>query len=215
MLVYGSNPAISLEQPDRIRIAEKAEFSNPLFDFCACCGDPSRTYLYVLENGITMNHPTGSGIPFIPPNCLCYGFDNIWTFYYDRAIYDQRGRQWKTGCFNGDPIIVANDVKYVCFCQECTLCSWNGFGPYLGFCFYICGKDIPDRIRYLPMEYHCCCIPLRANFLTNFCGLCGIKSGEPCVLLPFVGCLKKGSGESLALSINNARAEWKRRTQQA
>lgn len=225
MSVYGTAPAIQTEQPDRIRIVEKAELDDPLYTCCSCCINVQRDYFHVLEHAYIRNHP--KGCLFFRPSCLCRGIDNIHMTYYDRGVFDQQSCLWKIGYYGGDPVIVANDVKYVCFCQECTWCSWNGWGA-LGICFWMCGREIPDRIRVLKSEYWCWCCPNRASWCHNWCGLCGIKSGEP-LFYPHASflqdgelvnfdantvarCLKRGTGESLALSMNNARAEWKRRT---
>jgi len=230
MSVYGSDPAIQTEQPDRIRIVEKAELDDPLYTCCTCCCtcctciNFQRDYFYVLENAYISNHPKGGCL--FRPGCLCRGRDDIRMSYFDRGVFDQQSCWWKIGYYGGDPVIVANDVKYVCCCQECTWCSWNGWGV-LGMCFWMCGREIPDRIRVLKSEYWCWFCPNRATFCHNWCGLYGIKSGEP-LFYPHIDlfdngslinfdpdtvayCLKRGTGESLALSMNNARAEWKRR----
>eukprot|EP00981_Chlorochromonas_danica_P003741 scaffold686_cov177-Ochromonas_danica.AAC.25 len=164
--------------------------------------DRSRKYLYVLENGYERSHPGGfSG------NCCCAGADGIHKSYFDRGAYDQQNCLWKIGFFNGAPMVYPNNITYVCFCTDCS--------PFWNNCFEcywpsMCG----DRVRVLPADRSCWCIPLRACFCHNCCGLCGPKTGEP---LPscsytFDTSLKLGTGGGFAQAIESARAAWKART---
>ena len=91
-------------------------------------------------------------------------------------------------------------------CPEC-------YNDYVA-CHYSCCCN--DRIYYTPFD-SCCCgfCSSRATACTNYCGLCGPKTGEPICVINFISGLLVGSGESLSIAINNARHAWSARTLKA
>lgn len=69
-----------------------------------------------------------------------------------------------------------------------------------------------EVLRVSPFEVYCCCCGNQANWCTNYCGLCGVKSGEPVVLLPFLSALETGESKRTADAFNTARQQWSART---
>eukprot|EP01039_Chlorochromonas_danica_P008581 gene8581-9454_t len=204
---YGYHTSIQTVNGNNIQIAYKAQYDYFCCSFfCgqydSCLLDRSRKYLYVLENGYERSHPGGcSG------NVCCMGTDSIFKAYFDRGVYDQQACCWKIGFNNGAPTVYANNVTYVCFCQECSP-DCNNFLE----CYWpeLCG----DRVRVLPSENCCWCFPMRSCWFHNCCGLCGPKNGEPLpsVSYTFEGSLAVGSGVALAQAMESSRAAWKART---
>lgn len=197
---FGTDAGIQLINPSIIQIKAKAQFH----PFCSSCdGSIGRKYLFVLENAIEWNVPMA--FCCIPPNCLCPGSDSVRKMYFDRGVWDQQACAWQFHILNGAPSMFANNPKQVCFCTDCCEC-WNNYTA----CHFpsLCG----DKLSVIPAETCCCCIPTRATWCTNCCGLCGTKSGEPLLFYPFMNCLLPGSGEQLASTINETREAWKART---
>lgn len=163
----------------------------------ALCINRSRKYFYVLENG----YETSGGA------CCNGGSDGIFKAYFDRGIYDMRSCAFRTGVLRGAPSVFPNNTRYVCCCNECS----PGCNDYCE-CYWpsMCG----DRVRVLPAEYVCCCFPTRSCWIHNCCGLCGVATGDPLpsFLVTFASSLKVGTANSLAQSMEGARAAWKART---
>lgn len=88
------------------------------------------------------------------------------------------------------------------FCNDLLAC-------YFPWC---CG----DRLYYTPF-HSCCCgfCSAKGTGVTNLCGLCGTKTGEPLIYCPWMMCLMRGSGEQLSNAINEARLAWSHRTNKA
>lgn len=99
-------------------------------------------------------------------------------------------------------------VTYICCYKEC---NWTLLKCAANFCGCIgCGKF--DNIFYTPFDTCYCCLPNESNSMYNCGGCCGIKDGDPVCLVPFVMCLKEGTGDRLRDSINNGKADWIQRT---
>lgn len=161
------------------------------------------------------------------PNCICWEFDNIWKMYFDRGIWDMRSCMYKIGCLAGPATFYSNNrkllkhyvcnlclnvsflpstAKHVCCCMDCCEC----YNDYVA-CHCACCCN--DRIYYTPCDSFCCGLcSTRATACTNYCGLCGPKTGEPIMAINFIAGLLVGSGESLSIAINNARHTWSART---
>ena len=114
--------------------SNKAEFEQPC-TICCVCGDPPRTYFYVLEHGITQNNPLACW--FIPPNVCCPGADMIYQTYFDRGIFDQQHCLWKLGWLRGEPAFHANQIKAVCCCVEYA-CTRKCMTCGVSFLFFMC-----------------------------------------------------------------------------
>ena len=69
-----------------------------------------------------------------------------------------------------------------------------------------------EKVSFVPFKTYCFCCPSRACWLHNCFGLCGPKSGEPLLLVPFAYHLLKGEGFKLAKQLDNSRSEWCVRT---
>lgn len=101
--------------------------------------------------------------------------------------------------------------KYVCCCSDCNECC-NGCEEG-GYWTSVCG----DRLRFQRTEWCCWFMENKADWCSNYCGLCGLKNGEPtCLDSAPVGfdlwCLEQGTAEDFASKINAARTAWRTRT---
>lgn len=201
----GGDPALQTADPAHCKIIHRAQFK-----FCLpeCCdGSRSRKYFHIYENAYEFNFPTANPFcPCIPPNCLCPGHDCICKFYFDRGIFDMQNCCRAVGALRGAPRLLGESRKYVCCCMDlpdsCNRCCDNQC------CNSCCGEEI----RIQPFETYCFCCSTRASWCNNFCGLCGLKSGEPAMLYSFVGCLETGEGVRAQDAFNNARQQWSART---
>ena len=77
------------------------------------------------------------------------------------------------------------------------------------FVAYCCGGEY---VRTVPCEYYCCCCSTKASCCDNSCGLCGLKSGEPKLLFPFLTCLEVGEAVRTSEAFNTSRQQWSART---
>lgn len=181
--------------------------------FCIehCDGEKDRRYFYINENSLEWNEPSSCaifcpGIPFVtgqnplgcyqafavPPNPCCPGADNITKVYFDRGMFDRQNCCFSSGCLDGIPKMHPNEIDYMCCCMklpdwysECVACYWPS----------MCG----ERVRFLPFTSFCCgCCNTEANWMTNFCSLCGPADGMPDTkcLLPVRTGLKVGTDGS-------------------
>jgi hypothetical protein len=84
------------------------------------------------------------------------------------------------------------------------------FNSLMAFNFpELCG----ERVIYTPYEYACCGLcPAHATDCSNFCGLYGIKTGEPQVFLPFLTGIRQGTAGPLVAKLHEARHAWAVRT---
>jgi hypothetical protein len=149
--------------------------------------------------------------------------------HFDRGVWDTQDCGWQIGCKSGDPsmhvgngttVIILNfnlfsycfyslpTVKYVCCFQEFECCVFNPFSPFEHFS--CCPSE---TVHVIPAETICCCCPTRATDCTNYCGLCGIQTGEPTILRPFLSCLQVGTSQQFVHNMNNARSIWKQNMQ--
>ena len=172
-----------------------------------CDGSRKRKYFHVLENAYEGNTPVACPLlPCVPPNCCCPGFDCIGKQYFDRGVYDQQDCSRSIGCVAGAPYMVGEARKFVCFCTDCphsvNICCD-------GMC---CDPCFGERVRIVPFETCCFCCSTRASACTNYCGLCGPKSGEPTLLFGFLDCLETGEGLRVMEAFNNGRQQWSART---
>jgi len=160
------------------------------------CNNNRRHYFHVLENAYEDSFSI---------NSCCFNVDFIQKFHFDRGVYEQKSCCWDIGCFNGAPAPHANQIKYVCCCQDCP----DIYNDCLA-CYFpsICG----DRVRFMPFEFYCFCCPNRATCFSNCFGCYGPKTGEPLVLFYFVDCLRPGSGAELVQALDTSRAAWRART---
>jgi len=201
--LYSNDPAVSTNSPEKIDIIYKVHYhKSESCVKCFDCIDKRRKYDLILENSIERNNPTSCCC--LPPNCCCPGEDHIIKTYYDRGPWDMQACAWKSGCVSGTPTPFPNSRIIVCCCKDCCVC-WNDYSEcYITEC---CG----DRIRMTPGDYWCWCCPNRACWIHNWCGLCGLKSGQPLYLYPLIDCLKAGTGETAASALFYTRALWSAR----
>jgi len=195
---WGIDPGIQSETAGFIKVRHKAKFATLCCDWCN--GSKGRQYFWVLENSFESNYP--SSCYCIPPNKLCLGFDSVQKTYFDRGIYAVKDLFC---CTSGVPSVHAGGVAHVCLCMDCCDgCNYclSGYFPYCQ----------GERVSYLPMETFCLCLPTRACWLHNICGLCGPKDGEPVVYWTFATHLAKGEAVKLAHQLNVSRSEWSQRT---
>ena len=200
---YGIEPSIQPREAGVVCVKHVAHFKEGCFD--SCNAGISRQYFQVYEYGYESNFPSVCHIPCtcfsLPPNCLCPGTDNIHKSYFDRGIYDQQDLSHCLGCIRGDATVFAGEIKYLCCCMECC-------DP----CYYLsckCCCNNGERVRVIPFEIYCCCCSNRATCCTNYCGLCGPKTGEPLLLFNLISRLAPGEADKLARAMNNSRMEWK------
>ena len=166
------------------------------------------------ENALIVNNPSSCSIMCpgltgcytccsLPPNCLCPGNDHIAFSFFDRGVFDRQGLCFTMGCLNGEPEVFPGETKHVCCCIDCPTCYNEWASCWWPCC---CGQ----RVRLLPAQNFCYCIPARVNGLLNCFSLCGAKSGEPCpcCLSPMVDHLLDGEPERFHDSYAKARAEW-------
>lgn len=202
----GKDPHLVLEHDSKIGVAAKANFKRPVL-CCDCaydlfCKPDKRKYFMALENALEWNTPFGQ-CPCFEASCCCPQYDFIQKMYYDRGYWDKMNMCWGTGCLKGNGYFIANNRQYVCCCSDVGECC-NGFCEG---CYYtsMCG----DRVRFVRYETCCYCCSIYAGWSTNYCGLVGLKDGQPTGFPEGVAlCLEPGTGEQLAESINAARAKW-------
>jgi len=203
-LGYGTAPSISLVSPNEIKIEHRARFY-PLFTDCLFASSTAiqRQYIYVMENSVESNYP--SSFICCPANCCCPVQDSIHKVYYDRGPWDVQDCAHSCGCLKGSAYAKAGPRKMVCCCQDCCQC-YNEYSE--GMCSCCCG----EVISIVPFETYYCCCPNKANFCMNCCGLCGVKSGEPCIMYGYYRHLAIGDAEKLSKAMADARAAWSART---
>lgn len=162
-----------------------------------CCFHLNSAVTYCFESG---------WCGCIPPNCCCLSSDKVTKVYFDRGVFDRQ-----MCCFNdiggitaytGPPTVYSGPSQYICCCIDCPEWANNlleGNIPYL------CGEKISVR----PCTDFLGC-RLEANLICNFCGLCGVKDGEPiCVSdIPGGSCLKPGTSAIVADTMNKAYSSW-------
>jgi hypothetical protein len=170
--------------------------------------------VYLTENAFISNYPSACSIMCpgitgcftccaLPPNCCCPGNDHINFMFFDRGVFDRQNCCFSSGCLAGAPEMYGGEIKYVCcnvecptWYNECQSCWWP----------CCCGQ----RVRFMPYQNFCWCIPARVNGCMNCFGMCGVKSGEPCpcVLAPLMDHLLDGEAERFAQSYATTRAKW-------
>ena len=126
--------------------------------------------------------------------------------HYDQDFYETRSCLWACKFLKGAPTAFPRERKWVCLCMQC--CDLYN---QLQECHHpaCCG----ERVRLIPFDYCCWCIPNKSAWYCNYFGLCGLADGEPlCLRHWFVSSLIFGEAEKLAASINTAREDWCRRT---
>lgn len=197
---YGNDAGIQFRHRNAIKISHRVKFANIWFDHC----NPAkqRKFLLLTENAVVANYP--SACFCIPPNCCCPGNDHISWNFFDRGIFDRQGCLWSSGCLSGEPELYPGEIKYVCCFQDCPKC-WNEWQS----CWWPC--CLGERVRYLPAQTCCWCVPVRVNGCMNCCGCNGVKSGEPCpcFLVPMAThLLDIGEAERFASDFHKVRAEW-------
>ena len=195
---WGIDDAIQSESSGFIKVRHKAKFATLCCDWCN--GAKARQYFWVLENSFESNYPVSCCC--IPPNKCCLGYDNVQKTYYDRGIYAVKDLFC---CVSGVPSVHAGGVSHVCMCMDCC----DGCNYCMSCYFPYCQGE---RVSYIPMEKFCLCIPTRACWLHNLCGICGPKDGEPILYFTFATHLAKGEAVKLAHQLNVARSEWSQRT---
>jgi len=200
---FGTDVGIQTMSPNNLQILGRAQFNSEAW----CLGDKTRRYFTIYENSVEKNHPIVCCC--FPGNCCCPGEDHIYKFFYDRGPYDQQDCHWKVGCKKGAPSMFAGEVQFVCCCQDCPQC-YNNFAACMSSCY--CPCFCGDRLRFLPSEYVCCCIPTRSNCCCNCCGMCGPKDGQPLCLHPVEICLKIGTAGDVVVAMENGRSSWRQRT---
>ena len=218
---YGRDNGIQAQNRNVLELVHRAKFDTLCFD--SCNGELNRKYFYVWENALEWNEPSTCscmipfGIPYITgdnflgafklcavqPNACCQGADDITKVYFDRGMFDRQSCCWSIGFFSGAPKFHANEIKHVCCFHDCP----TAYDQFLS-CYWpeLCG----ERVRYLPAESYCWCCSTRSDWCTNFCSICGPKTGEPDErwLKPVVTHLVRGEGQLLTDSFNAAIREW-------
>mmetsp|Transcript_389 Transcript_389/g.237 ORF Transcript_389/g.237 Transcript_389/m.237 type:complete len:244 (-) Transcript_389:211-942(-) len=202
---HGTAPQIQNMDPNSIKIMYKANFdyfccSQYVYEGCNFCNTPERKYFHVLENAYEYNTPASAW------GLSCTRTDSVTKYFFDRGLYSQVDCAWRMGCLKGDPSVYANYSRCVCCCMDCP----DSVNQCLN-CYYptLCG----DRIMVLTSETVCCCCPTRSCWFNNYCGLCGVKTGDPLpqFTYPLIISLIPGTGVELAANLDNARNQWKMR----
>ena len=196
-------------------------------------------FVPALENALEWNTPVGP-CPCFEASCCCPQYDMITKMYYDRGYWDKMNFCWGTGCLAGDGYFIANNRKFILSSpsslflyselllrnpkfrtslssvgQHVFCCSDTGecMNGLCEGCYYtsMCG----DRVRFVRYEKIWWCCSIYAGCCNNYCGLAGLKNGQPTGCPePTVTCLEPGTGEQLTESINAARAKWMSRVGQ-
>lgn len=195
--------------PNSTRILYKAKYADSCFD-SVNKGIP-RTYFHVLENGYELNDPAVCSTSldqillycccYCPclscevqlfPNVCCRGYDYLTKSYFDRGAFDDGDLYHCLGLATGTSVIYAGDVKCMCFGFEIpTNMPWSG-----------------ERVRVIPCHTCCLFIPNYSNMYLNCGNTCGVKSGEPLIMVDLASCLAEGEGERLKDELDKARNEW-------
>lgn len=208
---YGNHPSIVHKNRAQIEVAHRAKFAYIWCDHCN--SDLQRKYLMIQENAIESNYPTSCALPFgcfgecaLPPNACCPGCDNVHHTFFDRGLFDRQNCYYRLGCISGDPLMFANEIRHVCCFTDCPVCYNQCQSCYWPWC---CG----ERVRFLPATTVCCCCPTTACWIHNWCGICGIKDGEPlpCYINPVASHLADMEAGRFVESYTRTRADWAQR----
>ncbi len=217
---WGNSLGMKTRHINATGIVHRAKFAILGCDMCA--GDRQRRYFYINENSIEINEPSSCscyspGIPFItggnplgcfecfsvPPNVCCGGQDHVKKIYFDRGIFDRQNCCWVIGFWGGEPSFFANELKHTVCCHDCC----PTFDRMMS-CYYpsVCG----ERVRFVPAEYCCWCVPLRTGYCGNCCGLCGPQTDMPYELcmMPVATGLDVGEADHMVDSFYTAVNEW-------
>lgn len=137
---------------------------------------------------------------------LCAKEDFARKYYFDRGPYNNHTFCRMSQCIEGPPILVSNEIQYVCFGQPCSSEINQCFDCHFPLLF-------GERVRVLPSQVVLCCIPTKSNVLFNCFSLCGPESGQPmpCCMYNFAHSLKLGEADALVKFIETTRSTWMER----
>lgn len=125
--------------------------------------------------------------------------------FYDESPFTISWCSRNLCCVTGVTLIHNGPTRRICCCMDVPDCLNNCCECHFPS---ICG----DRVSLTAGDSCFLCCPLIASPCTNFCGMCGPKTGQPLCKSTLFRCLKPGTGESFAEEINNARQKYRERT---